>query len=123
MRTLGLLLLSLTAAPATAQEKTLSPEQARDLFLTRVKPMLVAKCAGCHGDDAQKLRGGLDLRTLASALRGGKTGPALVPGHPEKSLLLQLVQRADPARAMPPKETDKLTREQIDWLRQWIAAG
>src|SRR5207245_133184 len=61
-----------------------------------VIPILLRRCTVCHGRQVQE--GGLDLRTRASMLRGGKSGPALVPGRPGESLLIKKVRSG----AMPP---------------------
>ena len=98
---------------------------AEELFARRVQPLLKEKCLACHGDDALKIKAGLDLRSLASTLKGGDTGkPALVPGQPERSPLYLAVTRAHKDwEPMPPKENDKLRAEQIGWLREWIVGG
>src|ERR1051325_8832950 len=62
-------------------------------FLTRVWPLLDRACVKCHG--AEKQKGGLRLDSREAALKGGDTGPAIVPGHPEKSLLLKLVRHPE----------------------------
>jgi hypothetical protein len=94
------------------------------LFTQRVWPLLSVKCLACHGNDEKKLHGGLDLRTRAGMLKGGDSGqPALVPGQPEESPLYVAATRRDKDFVMPPKENDKLSAEQVEWLRQWIAAG
>src|ERR1700759_4757457 len=116
-RFLALIAITVTARPASADE-------ADRLCVQQVRPLLVAKCLACHGDDAEKIRGGLDLRTRAPAIKGGDSGkPALVPGQPEKSPLFVAVTRQDKDLLMPPKEKDRLTAEQIAVLRRWIAAG
>ncbi len=76
------------------------------------KPVLDAKCVACHGEAPQ---GKLDLRTLESTLKGGAAGPSVVPGAPEKSLLIDKVV----TRQMPPGKV-KLTDAEIDKLRAWI---
>ena len=82
-----------------------------------VRPILKANCFDCHGEsDAPKA--GLDLRLRRLMLQGGKSGPAIVPGHPDDSPLVQLVARGD-----MPKRQRKLTEQEIDILRRWIAAG
>ena len=79
-------------------------------------PVIEEHCLKCHGGVKQK--GGLDLRTLDSAVEGGETDTALIPGDPEKSPLFQLVQiGSDPH--MPPKK--QLEPEEIQALREWIA--
>ncbi len=77
--------------------------------------LLAEKCLGCHSPAVKK--GGLDLSTRAVALRGGETGPALEPGQPDRSLLLDRVEAGE----MPPSKP--LDRQQSATLRAWIAAG
>jgi mono/diheme cytochrome c family protein len=93
----------------------------RALYQQRVEPMLRTKCLGCHGD-GEELDGDLDLRGREAMLRGGKSGPALVPGDPVRSAIYQAVRRTD-ERTMPPKERPRLSAEEIDDLREWIEAG
>ena len=76
--------------------------RARELFRQRVEPMLRVKCLGCHGD-GEELDAELDLRSREAMLRGGKSGPALVPGNALASLIYQAVRRTD-ERVMPPKD-------------------
>ena len=81
------------------------------------------KCIRCHG--RRKQEAGLDLRSRESILRGGKSGPAMVPGRPDQSLLIRRIAAAE----MPPKElvekADILpaTVAELETLRRWIAAG
>jgi mono/diheme cytochrome c family protein len=101
-----------------------TPGEAEQLFRQRVLPLFKQKCFACHGDDAKKRKGGLDLRTRAGLLRGGDSGtPALTPGEPEKSPLYVAVTRRDPDLVMPPKDNDKLAAEQVEWVRRWVAGG
>ena len=98
---------------------------AEELFTRRVAPLLQEKCLACHGRDEAKLKGGLDLRTRAKALLGGDSGkPAFVAGRPDDSPLY-LSARRDHGdwEAMPPKESEALTPDQLDWLRDWISGG
>ncbi len=98
--------------------------EAEELFARQVWPLLRAKCLVCHGDDTNKIRGGLDLRTRAGALKGGDSGrPALVPGAPEQSPLYVAVTRRDETLRMPPKENDRLREEQVNLVRRWVGAG
>lgn len=82
-----------------------------------------ARCVRCHG--GMEKRGGLDLRTVASRLKGGKSGPALVPGKPEESLLYKRIVSGQ----MPPDKMAKdlavelPTDAETDKIRAWIAAG
>ena len=90
-------------------------------FEEDVRPILEENCWHCHGVDEQE--SGLRLDKRAMMLRGGDYGlPTLVPGHPEKSYLMEVVEHRDPDMAMPPDE-DKLPEQQIALLRQWITEG
>jgi mono/diheme cytochrome c family protein len=94
------------------------PESPREFFLSKVKPVLDANCMGCHGDAA---RGGLKLDSRESALKGGKSGPALVPGDPQKSLLMQAVRQDHDTLKMPP--AGRLSDDTIANLGQWVKDG
>src|SRR5437867_3997542 len=80
------LCLCLPAAPAAAGGDSPDPA-ALEFFEKKVRPVLVEHCFKCHSAQAKKLRGGLRLDSRAGVLTGGDNGPALVPGHPEKSRL------------------------------------
>ena len=95
------------------------------LFVRRVLPIFHEKCLACHGNDEAKINGGLDMRTLASTLKGGDSQTSgFIVGKPEESPLYLAVTRnhAD-WEPMPPKEADKLYAEQIAWIKAWIAGG
>jgi len=109
-----LFLLGTLAAQAAAP----SPE-ALKFFENKVRPLLVEQCQECHG--AKKHKGGLRLDNLAFILQGGETGPAIVAGDVEKSLLVKAVGYADKDLKMPPD--DKLSDADIATLKQWIAMG
>lgn len=95
-------------------------EDARErFFVDKVKPLLDSRCVSCHGPEKQK--GSLRLDSREAALKGGETGPAVVPGKPEQSLLVQAVMHTKPDLGMPPKE--KLTTNDISVLAQWIQQG
>ncbi len=85
-------------------------------FEQDILPIFTAHCLGCHS--GPKAQAGLELRTLDTLLKGGKTGPAVVPGSSDKSLLVEKIN----SRAMPPVEL-KLTDAQIALVRQWIDKG
>ena len=88
-----------------------------------VIPIMYLRCTVCHG--LRRQEGGLDLRTRASMLKGGTSGPAIVPGHPEKSLALKRIQSGE----MPPKKElmdvsiKLITPLETEKLTQWIAMG
>jgi hypothetical protein len=92
---------------------------AAQFFETKVRPILAENCFQCHGE--KKHRGDLRLDSLAAALEGGGRGPALVPGHPEKSLLIKAIGHQDKDLKMP--QDNKLSREQVDVLTEWVKMG
>jgi len=93
-----------------------------EFFEKRVRPILAEHCLGCHG--AEKQKSGLRLDGRDSMLRGGDSGPALVPGDAGASLLIQKITAADPAERMPPSGEGKaLAEAEIATLKQWIASG
>jgi mono/diheme cytochrome c family protein len=94
-------------------------------FATRVFPLLKSRCFACHGEDAAKLQGGLNLTSREGLLKGGKSDtPAIVPGKAMQSPVLRAVSRTDADfRAMPPKENDKLSDADIKAIRDWIDGG
>jgi len=117
------LIFALSAAIASAAD---SKEAGEILFVHSIQPMFKAKCLACHGDDLKKIKGGLDMRTLSGLLKGGDSEkPALVPGKPEESPLYLSATRLheDAWKPMPPKENDKLTPEQVSYLKEWITVG
>ena len=89
-----------------------------DFFESKIRPVLATHCFECHG---HKDKGGLKLNSREAILQGGDSGPAIVLGKPQKSLLMTAVQHADPELEMPPKK--KLPPEAIADLSQWIRAG
>ncbi|MBA4065373.1 MAG: hypothetical protein C0501_17005 [Isosphaera sp.] len=97
-----------------------TPEQVT-FFEKDVLPVLKQHCLKCHGDDPEKLKGGLNLSTRAGALAGGDTGPAFDAAKPADSLLLKAVHYKDEAYRMPPK--GKLPDADVAVLEKWVAAG
>jgi len=103
-----------------AAEKAAAPREAA--YTTRLRPLLAERCFSCHGALAQEA--GLRLDTAALMIEGGDSGPAVVKGSPEASLLVARVADPEPASRMPPEgEGEPLTPEQVALLRDWIAAG
>ena len=91
-------------------------------FETRIRPLLVDNCYKCHSAESEKLKGGLRLDSYETILKGGESGPAIVPGDPEKSLLIKAVRYTDKELQMPPKNK-KLSDRQIADLTEWIEMG
>jgi len=91
-------------------------------FENRIRPVLAENCYKCHSTQSEKIKGGLVLDSRDGVLKGGDTGPAIVPGDPEKSLLIKAVRYSDPDLQMPPKG-GKLPDNTIADLVAWIKMG
>ncbi|MDG2487036.1 MAG: DUF1553 domain-containing protein [Roseibacillus sp.] len=91
-------------------------------FEEDVRPILENKCFGCHGPSKEK--GRLRLDSPGAILRGGDSGePLFVTGNREKSFLYKVISRQDPDEAMPPREKDAVSRDEIETIGSWIDAG
>jgi hypothetical protein len=113
----GLLITVAFAGGASAGQVAVPAEQAA-YFESRVRPLLVDRCFSCHGDSLQS--GGLRLDSRAAMLKGGSSGPALVPGDPAQSRLIAAVGYTGKIQ-MPP--TGKLKPDQIAALTAWVKMG
>lgn len=91
-------------------------DSSTDLYANRVRPLLQKRCCRCHGD--KRHHGGLRVDTVMAMLKGGDSGPAVVPGKSSDSLLINRVVSHEMPEGGPP-----LTGEQIQELRQWIDHG
>ncbi len=89
-------------------------------FSRDVRPILEAKCFACHGPAKQQADLRLDQRT--PALKGGESGPAIVPGHAADSPLYRRVAGLGPEKPMPAKG-ERLTPPQVELVRAWIDQG
>ncbi len=92
-----------------------------DFFEKKIRPVLAAECFRCHSASAQKLKGGLLLDTRDGMLKGGDTGPAVVPGNASASLLIKAVSGVDKDLQMPPKK--KLGPDVLADFTAWIQQG
>ena len=111
---------------ATSQSRIFSSEPAEGAgtgasqeltFEKHIRPILRAHCLDCHGAD-ENPNGKLDLRQVRLILKGGESGPAIVPGHADDSYLIQRIQNGE----MPPGEV-KVTAAEQETLNRWIAQG
>ena len=111
------------AAAVAAADASKSPAPAiRKIdFAKDIQPILANTCYECHGPEKQKA--GLRLDQKAAALKGGDSGPLLVPGNSAQSLLIQAVTGGKKDLARMPKKRDPLSSEQIGLLRAWIDQG
>ncbi len=107
--------------PTPAVAQTISPSDLQ-FFESKIRPLLTNNCYKCHSRDADKIKGGLMLDTREAWLHGGNTGPAIVPGKPDESLLIQAVRYTDDELKMPPKG-EKLSDAQIADLTEWVRRG
>ena len=110
----GVVLVSASAIVAAAETV---PAADDDLFEIHARPLLVSHCIRCHGESKQEA--GLNLATRAGLLAGGDSGPAIVPGKPDESLLLEALRYE--SYEMPP--TGKLGDPLIAGIAAWVAAG
>ena len=109
MRLIALLLLIVSSAAASEADR-------EAFFEAKVRPLLAEKCYSCHRNNPQ---GGLRLDSRKALLTGGHSGPAIVPGHSEQSLLVQAITHSH-KRVRMPKDTDKLSAREIAAIRTWI---
>ncbi len=98
----------------------MAEEKPRPLsFEKDVQPLLKARCFQCHGEE-QELEGGLDLRLKRLLLKGGDSGPAIVPKHAEESLLVKRIRAGE----MPPEDAGKpLSQSERETIARWIDEG
>ena len=123
MRPYPLLIL---AVSAFALGRADADPAGEEFFEKRVRPLFSEHCAKCHSADAEKIKGGLRLDSRAAILKGGDTGEAVVPGQPEKSLLINAVRYADKDLKMPPPKDGadrRLSDAQIADLSEWVKMG
>jgi hypothetical protein len=93
-------------------------DAAREQFFEQnVRPLLAENCYSCHGDKKQK--GGLRLDSIEAVLKGGDSGPAIIPGKPDESLLVEAINYG--GLEMPP--TGKLAAEKVSILTRWVSLG
>ncbi len=92
-------------------------------FETKIRPVLAAKCFGCHGPAKQT--SGLRLDSREAMIAGGDAGPVLEPGKKAESLLFQAASHTGDASKMPPKnaKTEPMTADEVSALGQWIDQG
>jgi mono/diheme cytochrome c family protein len=107
----------LWALLTTASPLAFGADAPEPIFEKHVRPILKAHCFQCHGE-ADKTEAKLDVRLKRLLEKGGESGPAIVPGQPDQSLLLKRIESGE----MPPSER-KVTPKERDVLRRWIAAG
>src|SRR3954470_2578662 len=119
---LGVLFCAAVAAPVSAfaaEMERVSDAAGIEFFEKKIRPVLADHCYKCHS--GEKIKGGLQIDLRDTMRKGGKHGPAIVPGNPEKSLLLTAISYHDQKLQMPPKE--QLTDAQVADFTQWVKMG
>ena len=111
-------LAALAASIVTLPATPLRADERLAFFEEHVRPLLAVRCFSCHGPQAA--HGGLRLDGLEAILRGGDTGPAIVPGDPAASLLVTAVRQE--SLQMPP-EGGKLSDDEIGAIEAWVRDG
>jgi len=106
------------AAAATAQKGTAAPADF-DFFEAKIRPLLAAHCYACHSDAAQE--GDLRLDWREGWAKGGQSGPAIIPGKPDDTLLVRAVRRWDKNFSMPPDTS--LSATEVADLVEWVKRG
>src|SRR5438094_5840878 len=115
------LAMAITAPAARAgQPAPRADAAAVEFFEKKVRPLLAGYCYNCHSANNNS-QGGLRVDDRNGLLQGGNGGPAVVPGHPEKSLLIRSVRYTDENLKMPPNV--RLSPEQVADLTKWIKDG
>src|SRR5438046_2247195 len=114
MKQILLLVGAVACCLCSAAESSAQPGKDPVNFETHVRPILKANCFECHGE-GKKLKGGLDLRLKHSLVKGGKSGPALLPGKPGASAIIQRLR----SQEMPPGKK-KLTKDEVAIIERWI---
>ena len=116
----GMLALLLPLSGFAQKEKI----EGEKLFSLKINALLESKCIACHSAKEGKTKGDLDLSSRKDMLFGGETSEkVLVPGHPDESLIMTAIEWKDEDYEMPPKENDRLSPEQVGWIRKWIKLG
>ena len=98
----------------------ITPEQ-EEFFEAKIRPVLATQCGKCHASTAEKLRGGLRLDSREALRLGGDSGPAIVPGNPDESLLIRAIRYRDDELRMPPKA--KLPDAVVADFEAWVKMG
>lgn len=91
-----------------------------ELFKKSVRPLFERKCFECHSAKADELKGNLKLETLEQILKGGETGPAVVPGDVENSFLLRAIRYQEDDYQMPP--AGRMEDAAIALVEKWVRA-
>jgi len=119
VRILASLLIIFISTAASADESVSDNLRQIEFFETKIRPLLVDRCYKCHSAKSQPLKAGFRLDSKDGLLKGGDSGPAIVPGKPDESLLIESIRYE--SNEMPPNE--KLSDAEISALTKWVALG
>jgi len=109
------------ATQVDAQPEVRANADGAAFFEKKVRPVLAASCYKCHSETSEKLKGGLKVDSREALLRGGESGPAIVPGKPDESPLIHAVRYDHDDLQMPPKQ--KLADAAVADLEKWVEMG
>ncbi|HRE82311.1 MAG TPA: hypothetical protein PLN52_14795, partial [Opitutaceae bacterium] len=123
---IGFGVLALLFGLSLTQAASPSPVSAEDaaFFESRIQPILSQKCYSCHSHTADRVKAGLMVDSRSGLLQGGNSGPAIVPGNPDESLLIQAIRYTYEDVRMPPqKQGGRLSDAQIADFTEWVRRG
>ena len=109
------------SAWANGEEEVEFDSAGIEFFERRIRPLFIEHCISCHGNNPDRIRGGLVMTNSSSLKKGGDGGVVIVPGNPESSTLYHAVTYVDRELAMPP--AGRLSDQEIQDIRTWIEMG
>jgi mono/diheme cytochrome c family protein len=112
--------LAIVLVQATLAATLTAADDPAELFKKSVRPLFERKCFECHSAKADELKGNLKLETLEQILKGGATGPAVIPGDVENSFLLRAIRYQEDDYQMPP--AGRMEDADIALVEQWVRA-
>ncbi len=118
LTTLVVVLIAMSVVPSVALAQTATPSDL-EFFEKEIRPLLVEHCYSCHSGTSEKLQASLRVDSRAALLRGGDSGPSIVPGDLDASIFIQAIRYE--SYEMPPK--GKLADDEIKLFEKWIAMG
>uniref|UniRef100_UPI002624DDA1 c-type cytochrome domain-containing protein n=1 Tax=uncultured Gimesia sp. TaxID=1678688 RepID=UPI002624DDA1 len=122
LSSMGIMLFLNSAFSAEQTKKVQPTKEGLQFFESKIRPVLVNECYACHSLEAKKnnkLEGELLLDSSAAMLKGGDTGPSIIPGDVKNSLLIAAIRHE--SFEMPPK--NKLSKQEIADFEKWIQMG